>query len=163
MKLPVAAAIVAAALAALACGDRGHISPPDHGRGVRLLDEAFACRERDPGRAARLLAERYSIPHISTGDLLRSEIAANTAIGGEIAQSLQQWFATPANQRLLEDLQELGFSLAAAAGKEGSAGAAGGAGRGAAHRGALHHGQQDVRVRHEDRDDGPRPDQGRQR
>jgi DNA ligase (NAD+) len=33
-------------------------------------------------------------------------------IGDEIAQSLQQWFATPANQALLGDLERLGFSLA---------------------------------------------------
>lgn len=33
-------------------------------------------------------------------------------IGGEIAQSLQQWFATPANTQLLEQLAQLGFSLA---------------------------------------------------
>jgi DNA ligase (NAD+) len=33
-------------------------------------------------------------------------------IGEQIAQSLQQWFATPANQRLLEQLEGLGFSLA---------------------------------------------------
>jgi DNA ligase (NAD+) len=36
-------------------------------------------------------------------------------IGGEIAQSLQQWFATPANQALLGDLERLGFSLASSA------------------------------------------------
>lgn len=35
-------------------------------------------------------------------------------IGPEIAQSLRQWFATPANRLLLEQLGELGFSLAAA-------------------------------------------------
>ncbi|MGL6133725.1 MAG: helix-hairpin-helix domain-containing protein, partial [Prochlorococcaceae cyanobacterium] len=40
-------------------------------------------------------------------------ITAVFGIGGEIAQSLQQWFATPANQGLLRDLQGLGFSLAA--------------------------------------------------
>ena len=34
-------------------------------------------------------------------------------IGAEIAQSLQQWFATPANQLLLRALEQLGFSLAA--------------------------------------------------
>jgi DNA ligase (NAD+) len=33
-------------------------------------------------------------------------------IGAEIAQSLQQWFATEANGRLLADLAGLGFSLA---------------------------------------------------
>jgi DNA ligase (NAD+) len=40
-------------------------------------------------------------------------ITAVFGIGTEIAQSLQQWFATPANQLLLEDLERLGFSLAA--------------------------------------------------
>ena len=33
-------------------------------------------------------------------------------VGGEIAQSLQQWFATPANEALLSQLEQLGFSLA---------------------------------------------------
>ena len=41
------------------------------------------------------------------------QITAVYGIGGEIAQSLQQWFATPANQALLEQLKQLGFSLAA--------------------------------------------------
>jgi DNA ligase (NAD+) len=40
-------------------------------------------------------------------------ITAIHGIGGEIAQSLQQWFATPANGQLLEQLAALGFSLAA--------------------------------------------------
>jgi DNA ligase (NAD+) len=40
-------------------------------------------------------------------------IVAVFGIGAEIAQSLQQWFATPANRALLEELQGLGFSLAA--------------------------------------------------
>jgi DNA ligase (NAD+) len=40
-------------------------------------------------------------------------ISAVYGIGGEIAQSLQQWFATPANQQLLTALEQLGFSLAA--------------------------------------------------
>ena len=39
-------------------------------------------------------------------------ITAVFGIGGEIAQSLQQWFATPANQALLGELERLGFSLA---------------------------------------------------
>ena len=39
-------------------------------------------------------------------------ITAVYGIGGEIAQSLQQWFATPANQALLGELERLGFSLA---------------------------------------------------
>jgi len=42
-------------------------------------------------------------------------ITAIHGIGGEIAQSLQQWFATAANLKLLEQLQAVGFSLAASA------------------------------------------------
>jgi DNA ligase (NAD+) len=55
-------------------------------------------------------------------------ITAVFGIGGEIAQSLQQWFATPANERLLVELEDLGFSLAASdaerAGGNGSDGTA---------------------------------------
>jgi DNA ligase (NAD+) len=40
-------------------------------------------------------------------------ITAVYGIGGEIAQSLQQWFATAANRELLEKLRECGFALAA--------------------------------------------------
>ena len=39
-------------------------------------------------------------------------ITAVYGIGSEIAQSLQQWFATAANQALLGQLERLGFSLA---------------------------------------------------
>jgi DNA ligase (NAD+) len=42
-------------------------------------------------------------------------------IGAEIAQSLQQWFVTPANGKLLEDLRVLGFSLADPQRADGSA------------------------------------------
>jgi DNA ligase (NAD+) len=39
-------------------------------------------------------------------------ITAVYGIGAEIAQSLQQWFSTGANQELLTSLERLGFSLA---------------------------------------------------
>jgi DNA ligase (NAD+) len=39
-------------------------------------------------------------------------ITAIHGIGAEIAQSLQQWFSTAANQQLLNDLESLGFTLA---------------------------------------------------
>ena len=42
-------------------------------------------------------------------------VTAVFGIGAEIAQSLQQWFATPANQGLLSSLERLGFSLALSA------------------------------------------------
>jgi DNA ligase (NAD+) len=49
-------------------------------------------------------------------------ITAVFGIGGEIAQSLQQWFSTAANQRLLEQLKQLGFSLAAGEGEDRATG-----------------------------------------
>lgn len=51
-------------------------------------------------------------------------ITAVYGIGGEIAQSLQQWLATPANQQLLSQLERLGFSLAASPESEDGNGAA---------------------------------------
>ncbi|MBM5828334.1 MAG: NAD-dependent DNA ligase LigA, partial [Cyanobacteria bacterium M_surface_7_m2_040] len=48
-------------------------------------------------------------------------ITAIHGIGGEIAQSLEQWFATAANQRLLEELEGQGFSLAASAAEQAGA------------------------------------------
>ena len=53
-------------------------------------------------------------------------ITAVFGIGTEIAQSLQQWFATPANQLLLEQLAERGFSLAAGPGERAASAAAAG-------------------------------------
>jgi DNA ligase (NAD+) len=47
-------------------------------------------------------------------------------IGETIAESLRQWFATPANQELLVGLERVGFSLAAGEAERGAAGAEGG-------------------------------------
>jgi DNA ligase (NAD+) len=44
---------------------------------------------------------------------LPETITAVFGIGGEIAQSLAQWFATAANQQLLGQLQQRGLALAA--------------------------------------------------
>ena len=54
-------------------------------------------------------------------------ITAVYGIGGEITQSLEQWFATTANQQLLTQLERLGFSLAASEAELAAAGAAAGA------------------------------------
>jgi DNA ligase (NAD+) len=51
-------------------------------------------------------------------------------IGGTIAESLRQWFTTPANQELLVALEQVGFSLAAGE-AERAAGAGDGEGGGA--------------------------------
>jgi adenylate kinase len=40
------------------------------------------------GTQARLLAERYQLPHISTGDMLWHEVANGTGLGGEVQPSL---------------------------------------------------------------------------
>jgi DNA ligase (NAD+) len=64
---------------------------------------------------AKALARAFpSAADLATAALESPElITAVFGIGGEIAQSLQQWFATPANQALLAELEGLGFSLAA--------------------------------------------------
>ncbi len=49
-------------------------------------------------------------------------LTAVFGIGAEIAQSLRQWFATPANRSLLEQLGAQGFSLAAAPEPDGGGG-----------------------------------------
>ena len=51
---------------------------------------------------------------VADDDAAQGRLTAVFGIGPEIAQSLRQWFATPANRSLLEQLGELGFSLAAA-------------------------------------------------
>jgi adenylate kinase len=42
------------------------------------------------GTQARLLAERYQLPHISTGDMLWHEVANGTGLGGEIHPELDR-------------------------------------------------------------------------
>jgi DNA ligase (NAD+) len=84
---------------------------------------------------AKALAQAFpSVAELATAAADTPElVTAVFGIGEQIAQSLQQWFATPANQRLLEQLEGLGFSLAlSAAEREAAAGAAGPAGDGAA-------------------------------
>ncbi|MEY3462982.1 MAG: ligase, partial [Cyanobacteriota bacterium] len=55
-------------------------------------------------------------------------VTAVFGIGEQIAQSLQQWFATPANQLLLEHLEALGFSLAVGAAEREAAASQAGSG-----------------------------------
>ena len=40
------------------------------------------------GTQARLLAERYQLPHISTGDMLWGEVTNGTGLGGEVHPDL---------------------------------------------------------------------------
>ena len=63
---------------------------------AKALAKAFAS-------AARLASAAIESPE---------QITAVFGIGGEIAQSLQQWFSTAANRELVSDLERLGFSLA---------------------------------------------------
>jgi DNA ligase (NAD+) len=66
---------------------------------------------------AKALAQTFpSAAELATAAADTPELVrAVFGIGEQIAQSLQQWFATPANQRLLEHLEALGFSLAVGA------------------------------------------------
>ena len=75
---------------------------------------------------AKALAKTFpSAAELATAAVETPEaITAVFGIGAEIAQSLQQWFATPANERLLVELEGLGFSLATS-GEERAAAASG--------------------------------------
>ena len=77
---------------------------------------------------AKALAQAFaSAAELGAAALTEPErITAIHGIGAEIAQSLQQWFATPANGALLEQLAALGFALAAGEAELAAAGAAGG-------------------------------------
>jgi len=63
---------------------------------------------------AKALAAAFpSAAELATAAIETPElITAVYGVGGEIAQSLQQWFSTPANEALLSQLEQLGLSLA---------------------------------------------------
>ena len=75
---------------------------------------------------AKALAQAFpSAAELGAAALTEPErITAIHGIGPEIAQSLQQWFATPANGQLLEQLAALGLSLAAGEAERVAAGGA---------------------------------------
>ncbi len=77
-----------------------------HGLGIHHIGEV----------TARALAQAFpSADELEAAALNEPErITAIHGIGAELAQSLQQWFSTPANQQLLAALKQRGFSLALA-------------------------------------------------
>ncbi|MFO0104919.1 MAG: helix-hairpin-helix domain-containing protein, partial [Cyanobium sp.] len=84
---------------------------------------------------AKALAQEFpGVDELATASADTPElVTAVFGIGEQIAQSLQQWFATAANQQLLKQLEALGFSLAASAQeRQAAAGAGGPAGDGRA-------------------------------
>ncbi len=75
-----------------------------YGLGIHHVGEVNAkALARAFGSAAELNAAASETPE---------QITAIHGIGGEIAESLQQWFATPANHQLLAQLAAVGFALA---------------------------------------------------
>lgn len=74
---------------------------------------------------AKALASAFpSAAELATAAIETPElITAVYGVGGEIAQSLQQWFATPANEALLSQLEQLGLSLACSEEERASAAA----------------------------------------
>jgi adenylate kinase len=47
------------------------------------------------GTQAKLLEERFNVPHISTGDMLREAVQADTPLGREAAHIIQQGLLVP--------------------------------------------------------------------
>ncbi|MFM7311820.1 MAG: NAD-dependent DNA ligase LigA, partial [Cyanobium sp.] len=104
-------------LAALKASQRQPWHRQLYGLGIHHVGEvtAKALAQSFPSRGALRIAALEA----------PERITAIHGIGAEIAQSLQQWFETPANDQLLDQLMALGFSLAATEEERASAGAAG--------------------------------------
>jgi adenylate kinase len=47
------------------------------------------------GTQAKLLAQRFAVPHVSSGDLLRAEVAAGSALGQKVAGVLDRGELVP--------------------------------------------------------------------
>ncbi|MCT0208703.1 NAD-dependent DNA ligase LigA [Synechococcus sp. CS-1332] len=101
-----------------------------YGLGIHHVGEVNAkALARAFTTAAELKAAAFATAALATAALADNDEAPDRltqvfGIGAEIAQSLRQWFSTPANRSLLEQLEALGFSLAAT--PDQSAGAEGG-------------------------------------
>jgi DNA ligase (NAD+) len=81
-----------------------------YGLGIHHVGEVNAKALARVFVTAAALADAAS----AADDEAPETLTAVFGIGAEIAQSLRQWFATQANRSLLEQLEALGFSLAAA-------------------------------------------------
>jgi DNA ligase (NAD+) len=92
-----------------------------YGLGIHHVGEVNAKALARAFPSAAKLAAAASGAHPDTPEA----ITAVFGIGEQIAQSLQQWFATPANQALLAELAAQGFTLAAGT-EEGPGASAGG-------------------------------------
>jgi DNA ligase (NAD+) len=111
-------------VAALAASKRQPWQRQLYGLGIHHVGEVNAkALARAFPSAAELATAASESPELLT---------ALHGIGGEIVQSLEQWFTTAANQQLLTQLERLGFSLAASEAELAAAGAATGANGGAA-------------------------------
>jgi DNA ligase (NAD+) len=111
-------------VAALAASKRQPWQRQLYGLGIHHVGEVNArALARAFPSAAELATAASESPEL---------ITAVHGIGGEIVQSLEQWFTTAANQQLLTQLERLGFSLAASEAELATAGAATGANGGAA-------------------------------
>jgi DNA ligase (NAD+) len=97
-----------------------------YGLGIHHVGEVNAkALARAFATAAELEAAALATSALADNDAAPNRLTAVFGIGAEIAQSLRQWFATPANQRLLEQLRALGFSLAAAVPDQNAVGGGG--------------------------------------
>jgi DNA ligase (NAD+) len=92
-----------------------------YGLGIHHVGEvnAKALARAFPSAAALEAAALAANGALADDDEAPERLTAVFGIGPEIAQSLRQWFATPANRLLLEQLGAQGFSLAAAPEQDG--------------------------------------------
>lgn len=62
------------------------MSPPGNGRNIILFGPPGVGK----GAQAKILSHRYSLPHLSTGDVIREEIAKNTELGLRVKDAVNR-------------------------------------------------------------------------
>ena len=90
-----------------------HVVNLVHFLGFRAADAGDLGEDR--GGREEVVFDEMDLGAEATALRLAAAGAVDQAFDPLIAQSLQQWFATPANQGLLSSLERLGFSLALSA------------------------------------------------
>lgn len=65
------------------------------GNGINMKIIMLGAPGAGKGTQAKLIAEKYGIPHISTGDIFRANIKAGTALGMEAKKYMDQGLLVP--------------------------------------------------------------------
>ena len=65
------------------------------GKGLKMKIIMWGAPGAGKGTQAKMIAEKYGIPHISTGDIFRSNIKDGTELGMEAKKYMDQGLLVP--------------------------------------------------------------------